>query len=235
MESVHKRLLIVALLCAINAIAVAQLGNPAWLASLKSSGGGGGGGPTYLLSESFEGTGYENSGWSETGTPNEDDASSPLQGSQSYSWTSGNNHSTKTFSGYSTLYIYFQVNLSTLSDYKYLIQIQNSSFNDTCTITTGGSGHLLCYHGTVQSEGTFTMSASTTYHVWVDWIKGTGANGTMQLFIASSGTRPGSPDINITTGNGAVTERIIIGPDAAGIVGKLDRLLIDDVTIGSNP
>ncbi len=39
--------------------------------------------PTYLLSEGFEGTGFENTGWTKSGTPNPDYTATVLQGAQS--------------------------------------------------------------------------------------------------------------------------------------------------------
>src|SRR5947207_11132376 len=38
---------------------------------------------SYVLSEDFEGPGFENTGWFKTGTPDEDYATAPLHGAQS--------------------------------------------------------------------------------------------------------------------------------------------------------
>ena len=57
----------------------------------------------------------------------------------------------------------------------------------------------------------------------------------MKLFISTTGTKPTSAEATITTGNGAATQRIYVGPTGTGPNVIFDRLLVDDVPILSNP
>ena len=57
----------------------------------------------------------------------------------------------------------------------------------------------------------------------------------MKLFISTSGVKPASPEATIVNGTGGPTERIYLGPTAFGPNVIFDRILVDDVTIGSNP
>ena len=55
----------------------------------------------------------------------------------------------------------------------------------------------------------------------------------MKLFMSTTGVKPASPEANITTGNGGATARMYMGPTSAGPNAIFDRVLVDDVPIGS--
>ena len=86
-------------------------------------------------------------------------------------------------------------------------------------------------HGSVPALGTTALSTNTTYHVWVDWTKGTGTNGTMKVFVSTTGTKPAVAEASLTTGNGGATQNLHLGPTGTGPNLIFDRLLIDDVPI----
>ena len=86
-------------------------------------------------------------------------------------------------------------------------------------------------HGSASAIGTTALSMNTTYHVWADWTKGTGTNGTMKVFVSTTGTKPAVADASITTGTGAATQNLYLGPTNAGPNLIFHRLLIDDVPI----
>jgi VCBS repeat-containing protein len=187
--------------------------------------------PTYLLAEGFEGTGYENTGWTENGTPNENYTNLVLHGAQSLNCV-GAQYIQRSFAFSTSFYVYFRVRWNTWSDYNSILYWDDANYG-TAALLYADDNRLEILHGSVVADGTTTIAANTTYHVWVEWTKGTGANGTMKVFLATSGTKPASPEASITTGNGAATQRMYLGPTGSGPNVIFDRLLVDDVPIGN--
>ena len=66
----------------------------------------------------------------------------------------------------------------------------------------------------------------------MEWTKGTGNNGTMKLFVSTTGIKPAA-QANINTGNGGATGTIFVGPTAAGPDVIYDRLIISGLPIGN--
>jgi hypothetical protein len=190
--------------------------------------------PTYLFTESFEGTGYENTGWIETGTPNEDYTTTVLSGAQSLN-CSGAQYIQRPFSYGTSVNTYFQARWVTYSAYQDFVLWTDPDWNLAIEMYCNNAGGpmTLC-HGGVCATGTTALNTGTTYHFWVEWTQGTGANGTLKLFVSTTGTKPASPEVNITTGSGGAMSQILFGLQSSGNV-ILDRLLVDDVPIGSNP
>jgi hypothetical protein len=192
--------------------------------------------PTYLLSEGFDATGtpgYDNTGWTESGAANENYTTTILHGTQSLN-CSGAQYIQRTFQYSTSFNLYFRVRWITWSDFKSVIYWDDSGFNTVANVY-GDDNRLQIKHGSVSVNGTTVIAAGTTYHVWVEWTKGTGANGTMKLYMSTTGTKPASAEASITTGNGGATQRIYVGPTSAGPNVIFDRILVDDVPIGSNP
>jgi len=189
--------------------------------------------PTYLLSEGFEGTGFENAGWTVDGTPNADYTTTALHGAQSLN-TSGAQYISRTFQNSTSFYLYTQVRAIAWGSFTNLVYWDDAGWDSAATVWTDGI-NLHVTHGSASVIGTTPLSPNTTYHVWVDWTKGTGTNGTMKVFVATTGTKPAVADASLTTGTGGATQRLYVGPTGAGPNLIFDRLLIDDVAIGSNP
>ncbi len=95
-------------------------------------------------------------------------------------------------------------------------------------------GHIQITHGdgpNTFAYGTTVLAVNQTYHVWIEWTKGTGNNGTMKLFVSETGTKPAA-QASITTGNGGATGTIFVGPTAAGPDVIYDRLRISASPFG---
>jgi len=187
--------------------------------------------PTYLLTEGFEGNGFENTGWSKTGSPNENYTNIVLHGAQSLNCV-GSQHLQRAFAFSTSFNLYFRVRWNTWSDYHAIIHWDDANYG-TAAVIYGDDNRIQLGHGSVYANGTTVIAANTTYHVWVEWTKGAGANGTMKLFVSPTGTKPVSPEASITTGNGGATQRIYVGPTGSGPNVIFDRLLVDDVPIGN--
>jgi hypothetical protein len=187
--------------------------------------------PTYLLVEGFEGTGYENSGWAEFGTPNEDYTATVLNGTQSLN-CNGAQFIYRNFAFSSSFNIYLQARWLAWGSYNNVIYWDDASWG-TAAGLYALDNQLEIAHGSAIAIGTTPIALNTTYHIWVEWTKGTGANGTMKLYLSTTGTKPAQPDASITTGNGAAVQRIYFGPTGAGPNAIFDRFLVDDVPIGN--
>ncbi len=94
----------------------------------------------------------------------------------------------------------------------------------TCTLS----------HGAASGTTSSSFVTGTTYDVWIEWTKGTGANGTLKLFMSSTGIKPATPQANVTAGTGGAVSRFTLGPEKSGSV-IFDRILVADGPIGSTP
>src|SRR6266436_2575357 len=108
-------------------------------------------------------------------------------------------------------------------------------FNSPVAELYGSFPGLLLLHGTVNASATTPIVENTTYHVWVEWTKGTGANGTMKLYLSTTGDKPELPEAQITTGTGKAPRTMIFGSTIAGQDFIVDRIRVDDIEIGSSP
>ena len=193
--------------------------------------------PSFLVNQNFEGTGYDNSeSWTENGSPDEDYNSTVLRGSQSLGIATNGDYAQSPGvdnSGTTDFFFRFQTDVIAVSD---IIRITNTSDSTIGRITLLGDGDLRIYHGTVNSETSDTpVSVDTTIYIWVDFTPGSGSDGVMHLYHSASITKPGSPDITITTGD--VTANLdhirCIKATATSLTFIFDQVLIDDETIGN--
>jgi len=189
--------------------------------------------PTYLFTEGFEGTGFENSGWIKHGTSNPDYTNIVLHGTQSLNCV-GAQYLERPFVFTNSFYLYFRVRWNTWTDYNNIIYWDDPGWNIVAGLYADHN-RMELNHGTAKAFGTTTTVANTTYHVWVEWTKGTGSNGTMKLFISTNGVKPATPEASITAGNGGATQRIYVGPTSSGPNAIFDRILVGNAPIGSNP
>ena len=194
---------------------------------------------TYLLSEGFEGAGYENGGWTAFSASDPDYASAPLVGAQSLRCSGVSSFIQRPFVRTADFYAYFQVRYSAFAPFKFVVDWLDAGSSSIARVVTDDSpNRLQIVHGGVSASGTTVITAGVTYHVWVEWTRGTGADGTMKLFVSTDGVKPGSPEASITTGTGnSALAKFDIGPfDGAGTTDVVyDNVLLDDVVIGSNP
>lgn len=199
-------------------------------------------GPSYLLSEGFEGAGYENAGWVESagGTKNEDYATEALEGSQSLYITtdSGRVYSYHNFTATDPVYVYFmwQFDSGTALGNQMIMSLTDTSDTNCLRIMVNDS-EVYIYHGTTGSSVAFSWVKGTTYHIWADYAKGTGANGVGNVFISANTTKPAA-NITITEGNGTATaSRIYLEYEAvySDEVFLFDKIRVNSSDIGSAP
>lgn len=194
-------------------------------------------GPTYLVEEDCEGTGTP-AGWTNTGTVNWDDASAPLEGSQSLSISANYSYSTISFAtiaGKADSYIV--VNVSSLpASSVVLVYLLDGSSNIIGFVRLLSSGAVRIFHGTANVTTASVVSAGVTAYIWYDFTPGTGANGVANVYVSANTTK-GSADGTVSTGTStAGVAKMRVGKDdASGFTHTFDHIRLDDETIGDNP
>lgn len=209
-----------------------------------------GGGATYLINQNFEGTGYDNSEtWTEsgTGTLDEDYTGVVLQGSQSFRYNPtaqiGRTIS-PTFAAQTDVWYYFMVQFVSLptSGAQELFRIQAGS-TSVARATISSAGAVNIRSGSSGGTSTVsTMAAGTTYHVWIHYTAGAGANSVGTLGFSTTGTKPTSGNNFATQTNGNATssaDNVLVGGPSGGSSATMD-MVVDKVrvsasTIGDNP
>lgn len=202
----------------------------------------GGGGVSYLLSEDFEGTGIP-AGWTTiAGSPNYDYATSPapLAGSQSLGIPSGAS-TEAAFTASGDLWVYCKFSVDVISGSPDLFVIKDASDANVCRVRIISTGVIRVYNGAaVQSDSSAgAYTAGDVRHVWVHYVKGTGATdgaATLYLSTGTAATRPDSPTAPpITTGTATTNADTWAVGGIASTVKVYDTLRISTSEIGSNP
>lgn len=200
---------------------------------------------TYDFTETFEGSqvdsqaeiGYDNTSWTSStasNTPRYVTTPAPLAGT--YSWlsaTSGILSRTITTTG--EFHFYCIINLSTATANEVMFELRDAVATTVAGVRLRATSAVRIEQVGVNSANSAngTLAAATTYHLWIDWAKGTGANGTMALYLATTSTKP-AVTLSITTGAATTdaTSWRFTGPT----VGIIDNIVFDyNTTIGSNP
>lgn len=191
-----------------------------------------------LTSETFEGPGFSSTGWTLTGSPNPDYTTTALDGDQSLNCV-GAQYIAHAFEYSTSFNMYFRVRWNTLSTGNRSIVYWQAPAPSGDTVASvrildGGSVIQIVHGGgpNTFAYGTTVLAVNQTYHVWIEWAKGTGNNGTMKLFVSTTGIKPAA-QANINTGNGGATGTIFVGPTAAGPNVIYDRLIISGLQIGN--
>jgi hypothetical protein len=110
-------------------------------------------------------------------------------------------------------------------------------FRNASAVETGGQrfrsgGFIRAVNGTTPNNSGAEFTAGVFRHLWIDWYKGTGANGVTTIFSSPNATKPGSHAVTVT-GN-SITDAIdwILAP---GITTTFGRVVLSDTVIDSNP
>lgn len=199
--------------------------------------GAAGGGATYLVEEDCEGTGTPAS-WTDSGTTIDwDFTGTVLAGAQSVQLSSQNARIlSPTFAAQANLRGYFLYRADTLL----AASVTICAFigpGVSAEVRTDGT---LRIGGSVNSPTTVaTMVADTTYHVWVQYIKGTGANAVYSVAFSTTGTKPTSGDnfTSATTGTETTDCTALRLHCESSLTATVifDKIRADDADIGDSP
>ena len=115
--------------------------------------------PTYLFTEAFEGTGFENTGWIKHGTANPDYTNLVLQGAQSLNCV-GAQYCERPFVYANSFYLYFQARWNTWGNYNNIIYWDDSNYNIVIGLYADNAKAEI-KHGSVGVFGTTALTASS--------------------------------------------------------------------------
>jgi len=186
---------------------------------------------SYVLTEDFEGPGFENAGWFKTSTPDEDYTTTVLHGAQSLHCLGGQ-YISRSFTVSNSFYMYLMARWNVWGDYNNIIYWDNVNYGFVADLYANHNFFQIA-HGSAFTSGLARITTNTTYHIWLEWTMGTGTDGTMNLFVSTNGIKPAVPDATITNGTGLATARMYVGPTGPGPDVIFDRILVDTVPIGN--
>jgi lysophospholipase L1-like esterase len=163
----------------------------------------------YLVEEGFEGTGIPIN-WVKGGSETVDYEATPaLLETESVEFADGGTTYLRSpdFGYQDEVWVSFTFTISALTGESALMYLRNST-------DTGNAGWFAVkvsdskfrfYHGTISTIfSTVTIVLGTQYYVWIHFTEGSGADGEAQVYISTTGTRPGTPEISSVNGNGVV-------------------------------
>lgn len=195
--------------------------------------GSGTGGQTVTVTENFEGPGYENPGWLELGTPDDDYTTVVIAGSYSLRTRDGE-RSYRQFTGATSADLQLSVLWREWTANHDVLQFANSGGAPVASVSVFNS-RLRVTHGSVSASGTTAITLNRAYYTWLEWQQGTGANGRLALYLSSNSTKPSTPEAVVTTGNGGASDRFYIGgASAASPSLAFDRMVLT-YSSGSTP
>ena len=234
----------------------------AWMGTIMVGGGtttSGAPAPTYISEETFDSAGYDLSWTESAGTPNEDYTTSPapLEGTQSLQLLGDTNSATQvvyhnfTETASATHWFYMLFNAS-------VVPTGGGSYSEFIRIRGGGGGTTVGSVFLLQNASGFTLrviaaggteavttdvlSVDTTYHMWISFLKGSGANAKMTVAFSANGIRPTSGNAYAESTDGTqtidadnITIRGQYDSSNSSIDAIVDDVKIDDAAIGNSP
>lgn len=168
-------------------------------------------GTTYLLNETFDATGYDVAGWTESNTSEvkEDYATSPapLSGTQSlyFDVTATRTVDTPAFAASDAVWVSFLLHddEATLPAAQRIVCAIKDAVGGTtvASIAIESDGDVTVACGSATQRSTASLTLNTTYRIWVSYTKGTGANGQAAVYWDTSLSGPkGTAKASVTTG-----------------------------------
>lgn len=159
----------------------------------------------------------------------------PLEGTYSGRFISDNTNQgwTKTFTAQDVVHFFFIVNAHTLATSDKIFRLLDASDNEVMSVSNAGYEFDI-HCGTTWAYST-TMSVDTTYYIWGDYTKGTGANAVCHLFHSTDTTK-GAADITITTGDAtAQAAKAQMWHSGGNLEYVIDKIRIGTSAFGDNP
>lgn len=193
---------------------------------------------TYLVSDDLE---YANSaeaiaaGWTLSSTPliGYNTSPAPLQGAYSFALDSGVDIANISFPAQDEAHAYFMFSPSAglLTASRNLVYL-----GGLLLIHFSTTGSFRIYNGTLSSgTGSFIMTAGNTYHVWLYYKKGTGANGVSSVWINTTPTKPATPDVTRIGDATTQASSFQFGPTGGTVLAIFDKLRVKATDVGSDP
>lgn len=220
------------------------LRDPSALARLNVVFPAAGGAPTYLVDESFEGVGAPG-GWSTATIVDWDESTIYIHGSESCKVTGNtiviSSATSTNYGDLNTNEFYCRLRFNTIPiGHRQVVVLQDAGAVRGYMYVGGPGvpGKINIYHGSGNSGWSGgAMVSNTWYHVWVRYVKGTGADGFASAAFSTDGVRPvtGTNYVSTSAGTSTTTvDEFKLQSDTTNSF-YFDRVLVDDVSIGDNP
>jgi hypothetical protein len=201
---------------------------------------------TYLVQQNAEGAGYDNSEtWTESGIGiDEDYTGVVLAGSQSLRINTSAAAGTTTspaFADQADVWGYFLFHpVSLPAATTVMVNFITTIGNDCLRVRINAAGNLLVRAGGgTEATSVGAMSAGNTYHVWIHYVKGSGANAFASVAFSTDGTRPTSGNNYRESTNGTITsdaQNLRFGQTSSSTFNFVfDKVRVDEAAIGDNP
>jgi len=190
---------------------------------------------TNIFQENFEGPGYQQSnanGWTDvTSAIDEDYAGTPkLEGDQACRIAPSEFvFAPAPIAPRDEYYFKFRIRPNTL-DNTFQFTLSRTGVDD-CNIKLQTDGLWIVTHGSIGlATGSTVLVPGTEYFVWGRWVKGSGANGIIQLWVSTVNSLPGAPEIDANTGNGVNQPNLITIQG-----GNNTDVVIDEIQLRASP
>ena len=196
-----------------------------------------------LVDEGFETTGepptnYDVNNWGTSGTVNWDFTGDPLVGSESCMVSNGTSQArVVTVSSYAETYAFMIVRFDTLCDVsgavKPFFSFQASTVAQAA-VYIDANENIYIDHGTGNATDAsgFTFVIDTDYYFWMHYVKGTGADGIIQVWASETPTKPA---LIVEVTNGSSTgdiNRYYVWSDDGEFTTCFDEWYISETVIG---
>jgi len=187
---------------------------------------------TFDVRETFEKTGVSTN-WTEVAGTANWDTTAALEGGHSVRLETTNIIQYAIGTDYSEIWVHFILEplsgLGTANGTFYLRDISTA----LCYFNVTADTVCKFYHGTNNSTGS-TVLTNTTHYFWVHYVKGTGSNGTAELYFSTDGDIPASPEVSLTAGTSTDDVGYIrFNTSGAGWRVVLDDVIADADSIGN--
>lgn len=195
-------------------------------------------GSSYLLDVDFESGGGGFTG-NVTGDFDLAATSPTMQGTKcasSFSFT--DSYAFATFTAGGSRYAYFQYRLNAMpGGLGKIAALRDSGGTELLTLSVQSNGVLVMNSYDTTCAGPLVIN--TIYHVWIEYVKGTGSNASYKITLSTDGTKPTSGAFYMTftsgTGTADAAQFLFHNENGEGGPASFDHILVSSTAIGSSP
>lgn len=201
---------------------------------------------TWIASEDWEGIGKP-SGWTTNAISGDhgavwfDYSTAPLWSSQSLQLTNGGfTYNENWHTAQTEVYYYFMWRREVTIDGAVIMYVVDNAANPLLYVYLVPTANTIRVGlGATTATTTATTADGNTYHFWVHYLKGTGANATLEVHFSTTPTKPADGStFHAKVTNGTATDNatgVWFYSEYAGCDWRIDKVRADDVLIGSDP
>lgn len=191
--------------------------------------------PSYFFQENFEGVGYQNT-WTPGGAEpyaDPDSTNVVMQGTNCCSIGSAATftYTASEFTAKTTVcgkFMVYKSDPGSGQNNSAKLTLSRLGVANDMEIAMWAGGTIGVLHGTTATNGTYVMGQGTNYWVWFNFSKGTGTNGVLKVWVNDSDSRPGTPDVDLSSGDG------MNNPTAVSLQATAELAYFDDIKLSES-